>query len=770
MLVRLLYLSALWFAISLFATLIMGSRLRRRDFSLSLLWLTGVILLGNFIAIFTFGRLLEIFGFSLLAFSFGLYWIIRLNDLNAPGQVTWAMTLITTALFIIYTFMLTAFSPLNPLSFVFALIFFFLEAITLMLALTHMHESLDVVCRVEWHRLVESLDPFSEYLPMVSLQVPAYNEPVEVVEKTLNSLAGLNYPNYEVLVVDNNTPLQATWRPLEEICHKLGPNFHCLHLDQWPGYKSGALNFAVTQTDPRAEIIGIVDADYEVEPNFLRELVPAFADPQVAFVQTPQDYSDSQGDVFSESNYRGYRYFFEVSMPSRNERNAIIFAGTMGLIRKSVLEEIGGWDEWCITEDAEASLRILKKGYQSLYINRSFGRGMMPINFEGLKKQRFRWCFGGIQILKKHWEALMPWAHLVDPENKLTLAQRYYYLVGGIGWFSDVFNLLFAFFLVLGAVFNIFSSPIKVRPLTDTVLIIPAVFLFLHILRFIWVLRNRLRISIEMAVATMYNFFSLGWAVTLACIQGLVQREGVFLRTPKASASSKAWHAIQVTQWETTIGLICIFAGLFAFGFERNWRTFSLCILLIWQGSLYLAAPLYSLLSLKREAALGATVRVTEQGKPMMEQLAARWVLAFSMVLIGAFSLIRFLPSPTGLPAYARFLPVDLSPEQVMGVEPEVTPMPAAPDAVTATATLPFTATGIATIKVESANCREKPRGNSDKVTFLYRDQQVEILGRNDDLANPWWYVKIPDQSGNCWLWGMTATMNGSIEEIPIVR
>ena len=154
----------------------------------------------------------------------------------------------------------------------------------------------------------------------------------------------------------------------------------------------------------------------------------------------------------------------------------------------------------------------------------------------------------------------------------------------------------------------------------------------------------------------------------------------------------------------------------------------------------------------------------------MMEQLAARYVLAFSMVLIGAFSLIRFLPSPTGSPEYARFLPVDLSPEQVIGRDPEATPMPATPDAAIATATLPSTATGIATITVESANCREKPRGNADRVTFLYRDQQVEILGRNDDLANPWWYIKIPDQSGACWLWGMTATMNGNIEEIPIVR
>src|SRR5690242_773388 len=206
MLVRVLYLSALWFALSLFSTLIMGARLRQRDSALSLLWLAGVILVGNLIAVFSFGRILEIFGLSLVAFLFGLYWILQLPDWNAPGQVTWSMTLITTGLFVIYTFMLTAFSPLNPLSFVFALIFFFLEAITLLLALAHMHESLDVVCRVQWNRLVEKLEPIPGYEPMVSLQVPAYNEPIDILQKTLNSLAQLNYSNYEVLVVDNNTP------------------------------------------------------------------------------------------------------------------------------------------------------------------------------------------------------------------------------------------------------------------------------------------------------------------------------------------------------------------------------------------------------------------------------------------------------------------------------------------------------------------------------------------------------------------------------------
>ena len=751
MLVRLLYLSAVWFAISLLATLLAGSRLKRSDAALSVLWLAGVIFVGNIIAIFTFGKILEIFLFSFLSFVFGCYWILRLRDWNAAGQVTWSMTVMTTLLFIIYTFMLTAFTPLNPLSFIFALIFFFLEAITLTLALAHMHESLDVVCRTHWHRLQTKLEPILGYEPMVSLQVPAYNEPVEVVEKTLKSLAQLNYKNYEVLVVDNNTPKQETWRPLEEVCRRLGPKFHCLHLDQWPGYKSGALNFALTQTDPRAEIIGIIDADYEIHPDFLRELIPAFADSHVAFVQTPQDYHYSKGDLFSASTYHGYKYFFEVSMPSRNERNAIIFAGTMGLIRKSVLEEIGGWDEWCITEDAEASLRILKLGYRSLYIHQAYGKGLMPFDLEGLKKQRFRWCFGGIQLLKKHWESLMPWAHWVDPNNKLTMAQRYYYLVGGLGWFSDVFNLLFACFLVLGAVFNLLSSPVQVRPLTNVVLIIPVVFLLLHIMRFLWVLRNRLRISLPMAFATMYNFFSLGWAVTLACMQGLVQKEGVFLRTPKSTRASRAWHAIQVTQWETAIGSVCVIAGLLSFSLDRNWRTFSLMVLLFWQGSLYLAAPIYSLLSVKSGTA--QISRGIDRGKPVMEELAARWVVVASMLLIAAFSLITLLPTPSGSPGYSRFLPTDLSVKQLVGSGRE------------AANVVPT-----AKVTVESANCRSKPLGKAERITILYRGQEAEIVGRNEDPNNPWWYVNIPNRSGNCWLWGMTTTTTGNINDIPIVR
>jgi hypothetical protein len=273
----------------------------------------------------------------------------------------------------------------------------------------------------------------------------------------------------------------------------------------------------------------------------------------------------------------------------------------------------------------------------------------------------------------------------------------------------------------------------------------------LHIMRFLWVLRNRLKISLGMAIATMYNFFSLGWAVTLACIQGLIQREGVFLRTPKSKTSSRIGHAIQVTQWETMIGLVCMLAGLLAFATNPNWRTLSLGILLFWQGSLYIAAPVFSLMSIGREA--DQVAGIVEQGRPILEQRAARWVFVLSMLLIAAFSLIRILPSPTELPKYVRFLPIDIALPQLLGQEPQATASPV-----------------IAIVSVESANCRTHPRGGADRVTLFYSGQQLEVIGRNSDLTNPWWYVKIPNSRDNCWLWGMTARTTGNINDLPIIE
>jgi cellulose synthase/poly-beta-1,6-N-acetylglucosamine synthase-like glycosyltransferase len=670
MLTRSLALVTIWFLLSTVVTFLRGTHVRSGNNLRSFLWLLTVILFGDLWAVFTFGLPAEIIVLSLVALGFGVLWIFLLPNWNGLGQTTWTMSILAAVLYTAYCFAVTSFTPLNPLGFLFSFVLFSAELFAIGLSLSFTFEMLDVCTRFRWNHLALPAQPVDGYTPMVSLQVPTYNEPVEVVEATLRGLARMNYPNYEVLLIDNNTPDEATWRPLEALCKELGPNFKCLHLDKWPGYKSGALNFALTQTDPAAEIIAIIDADYLVQPEYLNELVPYFIDPQLAFLQTPQDYRDYKGNPFLEACYNAYKYFFEVSMPSRNEHNAIIFCGTMGLIRKSVVQEIGGWDEWCITEDAEASLRILKLGYKSIYINQAYGHGVMPLNFEGLKKQRFRWCFGSIQVLRKHWESLMPWASWVDPTNHLTPSQRYYYLVAALQWFNESVTLGFTMLLLISTIATMLGLGTGIQPFTGVIAGVPLVFLVLGLARFLWTLRYRLHLGWIQALRAMGSFFSLSWVVTLASFQGLIQPRGVFLRTPKSKTESNFVRALLVTQWETGIGIA---VGLTALALALSQPAFEgwlVVIFLTWQMCLYLAAPAYSLLSERGTKPIWVTSAGDIDGKVILENQAARWSVALASILLLGFLLFNLLPPPAETPIYAKLAPSSLDSQQLFRAHP----------------------------------------------------------------------------------------------------
>lgn len=645
MLTQALYLSAIWFIISFIFLMLFGRRLKTKNYIITLIWFAIIIFSGEYF----FPRLLY---FSIGVFLGGSIYFFYLRDWIFIAKVAWVTTVLVSIVYLIYSFGITAFATANILGFTLALIFFFVEVIAIFLSLTYAFEALDILCRSSWHRRLLHLNT-TAYEPKVSLHIPTYNEPPDVVINTLENLTHLNYQNYEVIVIDNNTPDKNSWSQIEKACIRLGPKFKFYHLGKWPGYKSGALNFGLSVTSADVELISIIDSDYKVHPDFLRDVSSVFVNKNIAFAQTPQDYRGSEVNSFFKAAYYGYKYFFAVSMPSRNERNAIIFAGTMGLIRKSALLEIGGWDEWCITEDAEASLRILQRGYEAVYIDKSYGQGLMPLTFDGFKKQRFRWCFGGIQILKKHWSSLLPWSGIVDKENKLTFSQRYYYLVGGLQWYNDLLNLFFAFFLIIGGILSLFPQIQGFRPFTLPLLIIPAIFLLTGLWRFQWVLRNTLHLSSSEAFEAMFNFFSLGWAVTLGSVQGLIQKQGVFLRTPKISSKLKFLSAIGATQSELFIGLTCIIAAVAFIFFRHSDLIFALSGMLIWESTLFLSAPVFSLIS-TTEQAIPEVVIPGEEG--ISENTAAKWIFMIMAAIIIAFIASRLLPTHTTAP-YNKYQP-----------------------------------------------------------------------------------------------------------------
>ncbi len=179
--------------------------------------------------------------------------------------------------------------------------------------------------------------------PKVSIHIPAYKEPPEMLKQTLDSVARLNWPNFECLVIINNTPDPAFWEPIEEHCRTLGERFKFINLPKVAGFKAGALREAMLQTAPDAEIIGVIDADYVVDPNWLMDLVPTFEDPTVGIVQAPQDHRDANRSLLHEAMNTEYAGFFDIGMVQRNEHDAIVVHGTMCLMRRAAMVEAGDW-------------------------------------------------------------------------------------------------------------------------------------------------------------------------------------------------------------------------------------------------------------------------------------------------------------------------------------------------------------------------------------------------------------------------------------------
>ena len=474
---------------------------------------------------------------------------------SARAHVCWTSSVFLFAVYLTYALDWTLTSNLGPVSTAGGVLLWVLEIFAAVLTCAYLWEICDALGTEHWRRRITPTTPLfmpDSELPMVSLHVPAHNEPPDMVIDTLRALLRLDYPRYEVILIDDNTDDEELWRPVEAWCARHQVKF--AHLDNWPGYKSGALNYALRKlTSPEAEIIGVVDSDYQIEPGFLRRCAPAFADPWIGFIQAPQDYRDWRQARYYRRLYYSYKYFFAVSQPSRNEHDGAIFAGTMGLIRRVALDELGGWDEWCITEDAELSLRLLRAGWHGLHVDQSWGRGIMPLTFEALKGQRYRWCFGGIQILRMHWRSMMPGRR--GRENHMTVGQRWAYLAGAIQWYGDLLGLVFFIFLLAGAANLATGGGQLFRKLTIFLVAAVPVMVLLGLVRAVALLRRGTGASWRDAIGAFFIWQSTSLVVARASVLALFAKKAAFLRTPKTSEKTKWWEALRANWAESTLAL-----------------------------------------------------------------------------------------------------------------------------------------------------------------------------------------------------------------------
>jgi exo-beta-1,3-glucanase (GH17 family)/cellulose synthase/poly-beta-1,6-N-acetylglucosamine synthase-like glycosyltransferase len=485
--------------------------------------------------------------------------LLSLPILSASAVTVWQIVLLSGAANIVGAWAATLFAYWNGHYFVpgaaFALGLGTVLLIPLIIiALARIEEMAAIAFGRKPSRIIPHAPPLvPEFAaPKVSIHIPAYREPPDMLRQTLDAVARLDYPNFECVVVVNNTPDPAMWKPIEEHCRMLGERFKFVLANNLEGFKAGALRLATVHTAADAEVIGIIDADYVVTSDWLKDLVPLFRDPAVGLVQAPQDHRDGERSPMHHAMNGEYAGFFDIGMVQRNEVNAIVVHGTMCLVRRSAIEAAGGWSSDTICEDTDLGLTLLELGYHAHYTNKRYGHGLLPDTFNAYKKQRDRWAYGGLQILKKHWRRFLPGG------SRLTRDQKREFSLGWLNWLGA------ESVGVVVAILNIIWVPVIAFldiAVPDRILTVPIIASFvISMAHFVTLYRMRVRIGTGQLAISAIAAMSVQWTVARAVATGMIKDHLPFVRTEKGGAGKARIGADFHAFWES------IMAGLLILG------------------------------------------------------------------------------------------------------------------------------------------------------------------------------------------------------------
>lgn len=233
-------------------------------------------------------------------------------------------------------------------------------------------------------------------LPPISILVPAYNEG-RVMERALTSLMQLEYPEYEVLVIDDGST-DDTLEVASEWEGQRGPGLFRV-ITKPNGGKASALNAGIEHS--YHPLIMCMDADSYLEPRTILKAARHFADPAVGAVAGNVKV-ENRGRIVTR--LQALEYIEGLNMPRRAQGFVAavnIVPGPVGLFRREALEEIGGYDTDTFAEDADLTLKMMAAGWRVEYEDQAIAWSEAPESWRDLTQQRYRWTRGILQALRK---------------------------------------------------------------------------------------------------------------------------------------------------------------------------------------------------------------------------------------------------------------------------------------------------------------------------------------------------------------------------------
>jgi cellulose synthase (UDP-forming) len=348
----------------------------------------------------------------------------------------------------------------------------------------------------------------------VDVFIPTYNEPLHLLRETVLCAVNVSYPHRTYVLDDGHR---------DEV-RELAREFNCGYIsrEERTHAKAGNLNNALAQTT--GEFIVVLDADHVASPELIGDMIGFFVDEKIAGVQATQDFYNL--DSFqhrvnwqTRAGWQQQELFFSVIQPGKDRHNATFYCGSPGMLRRSALEEIGGFPTVSITEDMHTSLRLQKKGLRVLYFNRTLARGLAPQTFTGFATQWYRWGHGAMQV----WRAENPlFSKGLDLKQKICyFSSLYFYCMS----YQKLFYVLTP---IISLFFGVFA--LVAEPATYASYFLPYFLL-----------------NLTCSVLTQGGFrnFFLGeqfnllkMHVMMKTLGGLFQRDSTFTVTPKAQASA----------------------------------------------------------------------------------------------------------------------------------------------------------------------------------------------------------------------------------------
>ena len=433
------------------------------------------------------------------------------------------------------------------------------------------------------------MDTFTENLPFVTIQLPIYNERY-VIKRLIGAVAKLDYPRdkMEIHVLDDSTD-ETSDIVKKEVKRYESKGFNIVHIkrSEREGFKAGALKDGMKQVN--GEFIAIFDADFVPQPNFLRQTLAHFSNPNVGVVQTRWEHLNQNYSLLTRVQAFQLNVHFTVEQLGRDAGRLFLqFNGTAGIWRRSAIDDAGGWEADTLTEDLDLSYRAQLRGWEIVYLEDVVSPAELPSEINGLKSQQFRWMKGGAETAKK----VLPrvWKSNLSLRTKLhasshLLASSIFLAVFIIG----IFSVPLAFFI----------SPLGINKDYFVIFLTG----LMSVLIVYYVANVQVAWRAEPKIKTIFKFMflfpiflslsmGLSFHNSLAVIQGYLGKQSPFIRTPKFNISELTDKFSKKAYLNTNLNKVSIGEGfLFIYflislvwGIYMNEYTFLLMHLLLAVG------------------------------------------------------------------------------------------------------------------------------------------------------------------------------------------